>query len=120
MAQVLFKIKEVLEWVKQNRIKSSFTDCLDACADLVFDEVQHGMLQSGWDLKAEFRTITGHEEWLKPVTTSLINAYEAYYADKSCPLIYVMYVQFVSGCRAWGTFVFNLSLQWGCVHRHSS
>lgn len=111
MAQALFKIKQVWEYVGQMGLKSDFRYFLDECADLVFEEVTHGVVQPEWKLKEKYLNISGHEEWLKPVTKSLINAYEACCKDKSRPLTYEMYAKFVSACVTWGTAMNNPELR---------
>ena len=112
MAQALFKIKEVWECVRQMGLQSDFRYFLDECADLVFEEVTHGISQSEWKLKEKYLNFSGHEAWLQPVTKSLIYAYEACLADKSRPLTYEMYAKFVSACVTWGTVVNNSELRY--------
>jgi hypothetical protein len=110
MAQALYKIKEVVLYVRQQGKQSSFRYWLDVCAGLVFEVVPHGILQPEWNLKPKYMEITGTEQWLDPVTKSLEKAYEEYSKDRTCVLEYAMYKKFVSACRIWGTLVSSKSL----------
>ena len=115
MAQALLQLKAVWEWVQSHGMKSKFTDALDACCDLVFEDFMQrsGEPKLAWrsTLNETYANVTGHELCLRLVTVRLGDALSEYNADKSRPLPYEMYEKFVRACRSWGYLVQDRVMQ---------
>ena len=108
MAQLLYKIKILCDYVHEVGMKDAFTDELDKCVALTFKANSvsvGGEKQTVWDLKDSCTALGGHELVVRDVQRCLERAYKAYHTGNSRSLPYEKYESFMAVCRGWGSFM---------------
>lgn len=106
MAQLLYKIKILYEYVQKERLEGKFTDKLEKCVELTFDKniVSVGdEKQTEWVLKDSCTALRGDEVIVLDVKRYLEQAYDALHTGDGRLLPYEKYKSFMEVCRGWGS-----------------
>ena len=107
MAQLLYRIKNLYEYVQKELPNAKFTDRLGKCVDLTFDKniVSVGdEKQTEWVLKDSCTALGGDEDVVRDVKTYLEQAYDVLHTGSGRCLSYENYKRFMEVCRGWGSF----------------
>ena len=108
MAQLLYKIKILYEYVQKERLNGAFTDELEKCLELTFNKNivrDGGEKQTVWVLKDSCTALGGHELVVRDVQRNLKKAYDALHTGDGRRLSYEKYERFMEVCRGWGSFM---------------
>ena len=108
LAQLLYKIKILYEYVLAAGINHKFTDELKACVELTFDKnivSVGGENQIGWVLKDSCKALDGRETVVTRVRDCLDRAYKACHTADGRLLPYEKYESFMEVCRGWGSLM---------------
>jgi glycine cleavage system aminomethyltransferase T len=91
MAQMVFKMRQLLEYIRNKGINQDFKSALVECVRLTQDVPEVEIQPVG--------TVA------RDVARKLDAAYRAYHREYSRPLSYDQYEKFMAVCHGWGSFI---------------
>ena len=91
MAQVVFKMRQLLDYVRDKGINQDFKTALEECVRLTKGMPEVDIPPVG--------------SVARDVARNLDTAYRAYHREYSRPLPYKQYEKFMEVCRGWGSFM---------------
>ena len=97
MSQLVFKMRQLLEYVRKEGINSDFTKALAECVRLTQGEPE---------VKIDEKGLLARD-----VKRSLDQAYKAYHTGSRRPLPYEQYEKFMQVCHGWGSFMGDVQMQ---------